>query len=310
MRAVAVGCVAGQPAVTPLALLIFRDAFQQMHSAELRPQGRSDINFGIGKLPQQEIAQPHFAAGANHQVGIRQVPRVQVLRHRVLVNVQMIQTAVARRGIHDGPKCVHQFGARAVIQRQGQHHAGIARGRIPRPSHLFLHRRRKLVLASNVFQPDVVLVEGRNFRLQIAAQQAHQEIDFAAGTLLPVLFRKRVQGQPGNPDARSGLDRRAHGCDSGAVSGHARQVAAFRPATVAVHDDGDVFREPFRIKPLVNFSFLAIQPGRNRRLQANLCCFKKLTQGAGGCNDTGMAAGVGASKAVWGRVGACPERKS
>jgi hypothetical protein len=50
-----------------------------------------------------------------------------------------------------------------------------------------------------------------------------------------------------------------------------------------------VFREPFRIKPLINFRFLAIQPGRNRRLQANLCCFKKLTQGAGGCNDTGVA---------------------
>jgi hypothetical protein len=61
------------------------------------------------------------------------------------------------------------------------------------------------------------------------------------------------------------------------MSGHARQVSAARPATVAVHDDSDVFREPFRIKPLINFRFLAIQPGRNRRLQANLCCFKKLT---------------------------------
>ena len=50
-----------------------------------------------------------------------------------------------------------------------------------------------------------------------------------------------------------------------------------RPAAVAVHDDGDVFWEPFRIKPLINFRFLAIQPGRNRRLQANLCCFMKLT---------------------------------
>ena len=205
------------------------------------------------------------------------MPRVQILRDRVLINAQMVQTAVAGGGVHDGPKCVHQFGARAVVKRQGQHHAGIARRRIPRPCHLLLHRRRQLVLASDVFQANVVLVEGGDFGFQIAAQQAHQEIYFAAGTLLPVLFRKRIQRQPGNPNARRGFHRGAHGRYSGAVSGHARQVATARPATVAVHDDGDVLREPFRIKPLINFRFLAIQPGRNRRLQANLCCFKKLT---------------------------------
>ena len=127
------------------------------------------------------------------------MPRVQILRNRIFVDVKMVQAAVAGGGVHDRAKCIHQFGACAVIERQGQHHAGIARGRIPRPCHLFLHRRREFMLPSDVFQPDIVLVEGGNFRLQIAAEQAHQEIDFAAGTLLPVLFRKRVQGQPGIP---------------------------------------------------------------------------------------------------------------
>ena len=140
------------------------------------------------------------------------------------------------------------------------------------------------MLSSDVFQANVVLVQGGDFRLQIAAQQAHQEIDFAARTLLPVLFGKGIQRQPGNSDAGRSFDGGTYGCNSGAMSGHARQVPAARPAAVAVHDDGDVFREPFRIKLSVNFRFLAIQPGRNRRLQANLCCFKKLTQGGGGCN--------------------------
>ena len=58
---------------------------------------------------------------------------------------------------------------------------------------------------------------------------------------------------------------------------YTRQVPAARPAAVAVHDDGDVSWEPRRIKPLINFRFLTIQPDRNRRLQANLCCLLTLT---------------------------------
>jgi hypothetical protein len=54
------------------------------------------------------------------------------------------------------------------------------------------------------------------------------------------------------------------------VAGDARQVPFPRPAAVAVHDDGDVFGEPCRIKPFEYFSFLAIQLRRNCRSQANL----------------------------------------
>ena len=68
-----------------------------------------------------------------------------------------------------------------------------------------------------------------------------------------------------------------HRRNSGPVPRDARQVAAARPAPVAVHDDGDVSWEPRRIKPVINVRFLAIQPGRNCRLQANLCCLLTLT---------------------------------
>ena len=58
---------------------------------------------------------------------------------------------------------------------------------------------------------------------------------------------------------------------------HARQMPAAGPAAIAVHDDCDVSWEPRRIEPMINFRFLAIQPDRNRRLQANLCCLLTLT---------------------------------
>jgi len=63
-------------------------------------------------------------------------------------------------------------------------------------------------------------------------------------------------------------------------------VAAAGPASVAVHDDGDVFREPRWIQPLENFCFLAVQPGRDCYVQSNLFRLLKLPQDAGGCNDT------------------------
>ena len=60
-------------------------------------------------------------------------------------------------------------------------------------------------------------------------------------------------------NVRRGLHGRSHGRDPGAMPGGARQVAPFRPAPVAVHNDGDVFGEPGRIEMPVKLAFLAIQ---------------------------------------------------
>jgi hypothetical protein len=44
------------------------------------------------------------------------------------------------------------------------------------------------------------------------------------------------------------------------MAGNTRQVAAFGPAAIAVHDDRDMFWELVRIKLAVEFSFLSVQP--------------------------------------------------
>src|SRR5437667_12214887 len=121
---------------------------------------------------------------------------------------------------------------------------------------------------SDLLESDRVLTERGELGLQIAAQQSHQEIGFAARTLLPVLFRKGIERERRNADARRRFYRRPYRRHSGPVSGNARQMAAARPASVAVHDDGDVLWEPCRIEPMINVRLFAIQPGRNCRLQA------------------------------------------
>ena len=100
------------------------------------------------------------------------------------------------------------------------------------------------MLASDVLQSDVVFVQGFDFRLEIAAEKAHEEIDFRFRTFLPVFFGERVERQGGNSDAGGGFDGGTHGGDAGAVSSNARHVTAARPAAVAVHDDGDMLGKP------------------------------------------------------------------
>ena len=44
----------------------------QRRAAEIRPQRVEEQKLGIGRLPEQEVGQPVLAAGADHQVGLRQ----------------------------------------------------------------------------------------------------------------------------------------------------------------------------------------------------------------------------------------------
>src|SRR5713101_1565563 len=126
------------------------------------------------------------------------------------------------------------------------------------------------MLTSDVFQTDVVFVERLDFRFEVAAQKAHQEIDFRLRTLLPVFLGEGIQRQCGDSDARRGFDRRTHGGYAGAMSSDARHVPAPGPAPVSVHDDGDMLGKTRWIEPQVNVTFLAVHPSRNRMSQVEL----------------------------------------
>src|SRR5258708_35055536 len=105
------------------------------------------------------------------------------------------------------------------------------------------------MLASDVFQADIIFVERLDFGFKIAAQKAHQEIDFRLRTLLPVFLREGVESQRRNSDTRRGFNRRTHGGDTGAMSGDPRHVPAPGPAPVSVHDDGDMLGKTRWIEP-------------------------------------------------------------
>src|ERR1700677_36980 len=126
------------------------------------------------------------------------------------------------------------------------------------------------MLPPNIFQANIVGGEGIDLRPEIAAQKAHQEIDFCFRTLLPVFLGEGVQRERRNSDARCGLASGTHGGHAGAMSGNARHVPTPGPAPVSVHDDGDMLGKTRRIKAQINVSFLPFHPSRNRVSQAEL----------------------------------------
>src|SRR5579864_2230531 len=253
-------CVAViQPAVAALTLLIFGDAFEQMHTAKIRPQRGSHVNFSICELPKQEVTQAHLAGSSHHQIRVGKMAGVEMASYGVLIDLQMIEAAILGGCVHDRTEGVYQFTTGAIVQRQRQHHSRVAGCGVAGPVHAMLYFCRQFVLPPDVFQANIVLVERGNFRLQIAAQQPHEEADFARRTLLPVLFGKCVERERGNTNSRRCLHRRTYSRYPGAVSSDARQVAPFGPAPVAVHDDRDVFWKPSSIETPVNFGFLAVE---------------------------------------------------
>src|SRR5205814_5846136 len=93
--------------VPPLALLIFRNALQQMHASEIRPQRCSHINLCVSQLPKQEVAEPHLPRGSDDQVRIGQVARVEMPRNHVLIDAQMIEPTILRSRVQHRAEGVH-----------------------------------------------------------------------------------------------------------------------------------------------------------------------------------------------------------
>jgi len=111
---------------------------------------------------------------------------------------------------------------------------------------------------------DVVGEECVQLGAQVALQQPHECPDLG-GRALPVLDRKGVQGKDVYSEAGTGLDRIANRVDTGAMALDARQMTLRSPSPVAVHDDGDMRREPLEMQ-LIHEHAVGIA-GRNPRQQ-------------------------------------------
>ena len=67
-----------QAAEAAFAALEVGDGFEQMDAAEVGPEALGDEDLGVGDLPQKIVGDAHLARGADEQIGVGHVRRVEM----------------------------------------------------------------------------------------------------------------------------------------------------------------------------------------------------------------------------------------
>src|SRR2546426_10240011 len=76
--------VGGLAAEATLALLVGADRAQEVDLPERRPVRVAEVELAVGALPQEEAGEPDLAAGADDEVRVGEVGRVEILADRLL----------------------------------------------------------------------------------------------------------------------------------------------------------------------------------------------------------------------------------
>ncbi len=75
-------------------LLITEQGFQELLLAKIRPEGLGKIQFRVGQLPQEKIADPVFPAGPDQEIRIRHIFGVKLLAKNFMRNILGLERAV------------------------------------------------------------------------------------------------------------------------------------------------------------------------------------------------------------------------
>src|SRR5215472_6179229 len=107
--------------------LELRDRAVEIRRPEIRPEGRRDEELRVGDLPQEEVGDPHLAAGADQEIGIRDVGGVERFTDVLLGDVLGLElTRLHLAG--QRPERVEQLVARAVVERHHHVETGVVAG--------------------------------------------------------------------------------------------------------------------------------------------------------------------------------------
>src|SRR6201997_5329524 len=68
----------GDGAVAAFAFLIVDEGFEEAGAIEIGPESFGDEDFGVGNLPEEEIADAHFAGGSDEEIGVGEIGGVEM----------------------------------------------------------------------------------------------------------------------------------------------------------------------------------------------------------------------------------------
>ncbi len=160
---------------------------------------------------------------------------------------------------------VHDLRPAAVVQGQDDDHPAVVPGLRFQPLELPQDGPGDPVLLPDDHQAEVVLAKDLAVLLQIVLEKRPELRDLLAGTL-PVLLGEGEKGEDLYAQAGRGFDDLADGIGSRLVPVDAGKPPLPGPPAVAVHDDGDVTREPGSVQ--ATDQGLLFRAGRDIALEA------------------------------------------
>src|SRR5262245_37845882 len=103
-----------------LAAAVFGERLLQDSAVEVGPVGGNEYEFAVGRLPQQEVGEPLLAAGADDEVGIRQIRRVEKAGQRFGRHLLRVGSPGLDLG-EETPGSAGDFLAGSVVECNDQH---------------------------------------------------------------------------------------------------------------------------------------------------------------------------------------------
>src|SRR5688572_21618454 len=267
-RPAAAAVAISHPTEATASLLEVRDRPVEVDGAEVRPQHRRHPQLRVGDLPQQEVGDPHLAAGPDQEVGVRNA--VGVERAADVALADLLGRDLARPHLpRQRAEGVQELVAAAVVEGHQQREAGVGPRLVHDVVDAAAHRHGHTTAAADHAEAHVALHQLGQLAIDRLLQEPHQRRDLVFRPI-PVLRRERVERQVAQPDRVAGTHQRAGRLHALAVPGHTRQPAARRPPPVAVHDDRDVGRHRLGADQRQQLRLTeAVQRGRRRRPSQN-----------------------------------------
>ena len=111
-------------AKSALALAVGRNGFLQLWLAEIGPELVGDVELGVAQLPEQEVRQAQLADGADEEIRVRVVARVEVLSEDLVVDHGLVQVAFLD-ALNEALHAIDDLLPAAVAEGQDQCQLGV-----------------------------------------------------------------------------------------------------------------------------------------------------------------------------------------
>src|SRR5690606_36176656 len=178
----------GHRAEAALSLGVPGERRVELLGIEVRPQAVAEIKLAVGEVPEQEVAHPRLAAGADEEVRVRRIAKREIAAEGLRGDGMCGQFAALH--FQRQPACgLGDIPAAAVGHGEVEIHALAVRGRRFRIRHRLAQGGRQPGKVADEAQADVVLQQLPHLPLQGQRQQAEKLLHFL-GRALPVLAGK------------------------------------------------------------------------------------------------------------------------